>query len=133
MTRASDDTDDDGEIHPQYDVTAHLDELFSIPVYRQPEYPLIERWREIGERLLALGERHLIQGVDEADTFLQGKLEERRRRREQRAAKRRAARAAQQARTAAAATAAAAATTAATAAAAAAAAATTAAAATSPA
>ncbi|HSK02206.1 MAG TPA: hypothetical protein VK932_13230, partial [Kofleriaceae bacterium] len=109
MTRASDDTDDDGEIHPQYDVSAHIEELFSVPVYRQPENPLIERWREIGERLLALGERHLIQGVDEADTFLQGKLEERRRRRERRAAKRRAARAAQQAQAAAAATAAAAA------------------------
>ncbi len=118
MTRVSDDKDDDGEIHPQYDVTAHLDELFSIPVYRQPENPLIERWREIGERLLALGERHLIEGVDEADTFLQGKLEERRRRRERRAAKRRAARAAQQAQTAAAAAATAAAAGAAAAAAA---------------
>ncbi len=94
MTSSRDDADDEVEIHPQYDMAAQLDELFSVPVYRRPENPLIESWREIGERLLALGERHLIQGVDEAGMFLQAKLDERRRRRERRAERRRAARAA---------------------------------------
>jgi hypothetical protein len=91
MTKPRDDSDE-VELHPQYDMTAQLDELYSIPLYRQPENPLIEVWREIGERLLALGERNLIQGVDEASEFLQAKLEARRRRRERRAAKRRAVR-----------------------------------------
>ena len=87
MTSSSDDPED-VEIHPQYDVTAHIDELFSVPAYRQPENPLIESWRELGERLLALGERHLIEGVDAAGEFLQAKLDARRRRRQRRAAKR---------------------------------------------
>jgi hypothetical protein len=85
---------DEVEPHPQYDMAARLDELFSVPVYRYPENPLMESWRELGERLLALGERHLIEGVDAATDFLQSKLDARRRRRERRAAKQRAARAA---------------------------------------
>jgi hypothetical protein len=87
MTSVSNDSDD-VEIHPQYDVTAQIDELFSVPAYRQPENPLIESWRELGERLLALGERHLIEGVDAASDFLQSKLDARLRRRRRRAAKR---------------------------------------------
>jgi hypothetical protein len=94
MTRSRDDSDE-VEIHPQYDMTAQLEELFSVPLYRQPENPLIEVWREIGERLLALGERNLIQGVDAAGEFLEAKLEARRRRRQRRAERRRAAREAQ--------------------------------------
>ena len=93
--KRSRDASDEVEIHPQYDMTAQLDELFSVPAYRQPENPLIEVWREIGERLLALGERNLVEGVDAAGEFLEGKLEARRRRRERRAARRRAAREAQ--------------------------------------
>lgn len=93
MTSSRDDLDD-VEIHPQYDMAAQLDELFSVPAYRNPENPLIESWREIGERLLALGERHLIEGVEEARHFLEEKLAARRRRRERQAARRRALRAA---------------------------------------
>jgi hypothetical protein len=85
---------EDIEIHPQYDMAAQLEELFSVPVYRRPEDPLIERWREIGERLRALGERNLFEGVEAASEFLQAKLDARRRRRLRRAA-RRAAQAAQ--------------------------------------
>jgi hypothetical protein len=94
MTRSRDDADEI-ELHPQYDMEAQLDALFSVPVYRQPENTLIERWREIGERLLALGERNLVEGVEAAGQFLQAKLDQRQRRRERRAARRRAARAAQ--------------------------------------
>ena len=36
---------DDGEIHPLYDMTAHLDALFSVPLYRYPENRVMERWR----------------------------------------------------------------------------------------
>ena len=93
MTTATEDPEEI-EIHPLYDVSAHIDELFSVPAYRQPEEPLIERWREIGERLRALGERHLVEGVEAAGAFLEQKLEARRRRREQRAARRRARKAA---------------------------------------
>ncbi len=96
MTRAHDEADED-EIHPQYDMAAQLEELFSVPVYRQPELPIIESWREIGERLLALGDRHLNEGIEAAREFLEAKLEARRRRREQRAARRRAAKAAREA------------------------------------
>lgn len=83
------------ELHPQYDMAAQLDELYSVPAYRRPEHELIEQWREIGERLLALGERSLRDGLDGATSFLEARLAERRRRRERRAAKRRAAREAQ--------------------------------------
>lgn len=90
MTSSSDDPDD-VEIHPLYEVAAHLEELYSVPLYRRPEEPLIERWRELGEQLLALGPRNLEEGVDAASEFLQAKLDERRRRRQQRRARRRAA------------------------------------------
>ena len=89
MTSSSDDPDDI-EIHPQYEVAAQIDALFSVPIYRQPENPLIESWREIGERLLALGERNLEEGIDAAGGFLQAKLDARQRRRRSRRAKRRA-------------------------------------------
>jgi hypothetical protein len=87
---SSSDDPEDIEIHPMYEVAAHLEELYSVPLYRRPEEPLIERWREIGERLLALGLRHLEEGVEAADVFVQAKLEERRQRRRRRRAKRRA-------------------------------------------
>ena len=94
MTGSQDDSKE-SELHPQYDMEAQLDALYSVPAYRQPENPLIESWREIGERLLALGDRNLVEGIDAAGKFLEAKLEARRRRRERRAERRRAARAAQ--------------------------------------
>jgi hypothetical protein len=96
MTRPRPDAEE-VELHPQYDMAAQLDELYSVPLYRRPEHELIEQWREIGERLLALGERSLRDGLDGATGFLEARLAERRRRRERRAAKRRAVREAQQA------------------------------------
>jgi hypothetical protein len=98
MTRPRDDSDED-EIHPQYDMELQLEELYSVPVYRQPEHATIEQWRALGERLLALGERHLLEGIDAAGVFLQEKLDQRRRRRLQRRAARKRARAAKAAKT----------------------------------
>ena len=80
-----------------YDVSARIDELFSVPVYRNPEHELMERWRTLGERLLALGESHLRDGIESGGVFLKDKLAESERRRERQAmqrAKRRAKRAA---------------------------------------
>jgi hypothetical protein len=84
------DAQDDREIHPMYEVAAHIEELFSIPAYRSPKHELIESWRELGERLLALGERHLEDGIAAGTRFLEEKLEARRKRRERRAARSRA-------------------------------------------
>lgn len=75
---------DDVEIHPLYDVTTHLDALFSVPAYRQPANEHMERWRELGERLLAFGEAELATAYEMADEVLQARLEVQRRRRRRR-------------------------------------------------
>jgi hypothetical protein len=75
---------DDCEIHPLYDVTAHLDALFSVPLYRHPENQYMERWRELGERLLAFGEAELATAFEAAGEVLQARLEAKRRRRRRR-------------------------------------------------
>ncbi|HWU87113.1 MAG TPA: hypothetical protein VN253_07555 [Kofleriaceae bacterium] len=76
--------DDDGEVDPLYDVTAHLDALFSVPLYRSPQNPRMERWRELGERLLAFGETDLEAAYESAYQILQMRLEAKRRRRRRR-------------------------------------------------
>lgn len=88
---------EDREPHPLYDVAARVDELFCAPLYRNPEHELMERWRELGERLLALGEDHLRDGLESGGVFVKEKLAESERRRERLAmqrAKRRVKRAA---------------------------------------
>ena len=75
---------DDDEIHPQYDVTAHLDGLYSVPAYRHPPHASMERWRELGERLLAFGEADLSAAYDVAAERLAQCLERKRRRRRRR-------------------------------------------------
>jgi hypothetical protein len=45
-----------GEIHPAYDIGAHLAALFTPPAHRSPEHALLEDWRAVGEELHHLGE-----------------------------------------------------------------------------
>jgi len=64
-----------------YEVGAHLDALFSAPLYRCPENPHMARWRELGERLLALGEHELAAACEATEAVVEGRLAARRRRR----------------------------------------------------